>query len=126
MRKLFRIILLITALIPLQSHASDWRIMLATDNSLTLADYSTLRKIGNDQIQVWINTTFTKPSLNDGREMDKQITLEIFSCNDKKYKFLQSTLYYKDGFSTEQRGDSNWFYVIPDTNQDELFSKLCN
>jgi hypothetical protein len=114
-----------TALIPLYAHASDWRIMVLTDNSLILADYSTLKKLKNNQIQVWINISFIKTSLNGGREMDKLITLELLSCDDKKYKALQSTLYYKDGTSTGQRGDDNWSYVIPDTNQDELFSKLC-
>lgn len=107
-------IILCMLLLPVTAGGAEW-VKIGNFH----VDVSSIKQVAPNQYQVWYKNEF----LNDDSLKEARV-LMLFHCVERKYKYLQGTFYHKDG-SIVTEGGSDWKYVIPESNYEEILNFVC-
>ena len=71
------------------------------------------------------NAAYLEAAANEPAVRSRARILYQIECIEQKYRTISGTIYNKDGFPERRLGISNWEYIEPESNADNLAKILC-
>lgn len=112
-------------LLPLETWAvqddDDWHYIGTSKEEVRLY-YSPDRTVERDSlIQAW----FKGVHPDSDKNISHNISLHEFNCPKGTYRYIQGTLYRRDGSTRNFRKPSAWEYPLPDSVAEMEFRQVC-
>ncbi len=120
-----------------EAWGADWR--LYDSNNLRKSYYNAdnITHPSKDIVRVWVRWTFTEKGVMDmvrsvGNKLEKleySISLNEINCREKTNRLLSSLYYDNNGKMIYSLSSSKlpteWLFVVPESNADNLYKKIC-
>ena len=124
MKSLFLAVVLVLSI---WTNAFAWLSMgPADDGSVNYILMESKRWIAPDIVQAWIKVDFTQSTEPQHKQLKESVGLEQINCVTKQTRYLDFTIYYRDGTSvTADPTPSKWINIVSDTMAARWYIKLC-
>jgi hypothetical protein len=102
--------------------AADWVYLGKSDDErkTIFVDRSSIHRTSNI-VQYWQRTDY----VNDKDGWKKDITFFQVDCVLHRARLLKAIAYFDDGHTSQSRGVSDWFYIVPDSIADSSEEFVC-
>ncbi len=105
-----------------QVEGADWKEVYENDKAIFFLNVSKITKLPNNHYKAWEKLTFKDPT----SKLRKSILYKEYDCDNKRRRYLQVSLFDKNGGAKTNSEIRPWQYVVPDSPDELMLTLVCN